>query len=336
MAAYSDEDIDAAVDAGVLSAETAAAFRAHAGQSRGLPAVDEEHFRLVSSFNDIFVAIAGLLVLVAAGWLLEGVGVAVTAWLLAEFFTLKRRMALPSILFLLAFCGGVFLALLPSEGFRGMLQDDASTRVGLQIAFAGTVTAALAWLHWWRFRVPITVAAGVAALIGMVAGLIFAAAPDLLRWMNGIMFVFGIAVFAYAMHWDFGDPLRRTRRSDVAFWLHLLAAPLIVHPVFTLLGGPGRDIAIGGAVAVMLLYAAMAVVALVIDRRALMVSALAYVLAAISSVLEQFGAVGINVALTALLIGSALLMLSAFWHAARSRLVCCLPGGWQRRLPPLR
>ena len=57
--------------------------------------------------------------------------------------------------------------------------------------------------------------------------------------------------------------------------------------------------------------------ALAIDRRALLVSALAYVLYALNRLFEQFGAVELNVALTALVIGSALLMLSAFWHQAR-------------------
>ena len=37
-----------------------------------------------------------------------GLFVAATAWGLAEFFTRKRRMALPSIILLLAFVGGVF------------------------------------------------------------------------------------------------------------------------------------------------------------------------------------------------------------------------------------
>ncbi len=206
----------------------------------------------------------------------------------------------------------------------------------MQIAVAAAVAAGLTWLHWRRFRVPITVAAGAAALIGMVVGLLIAITPDLLKRMNFILFAAGIAVFVFAMYWDMTDPLRQTRRADVAFWLHLLAAPLIVHPVFTLFGLLDRDVGVGGAMVVMLLYVIMAVIALVIDRRALMVSALVYVLAAISAVLEKFGAVGVNVALTALLIGSALLMLSAFWHVSRARVVGCLPGAWRSRLPPLR
>ena len=338
---YSDEDLDAAVAAGALSAESAAAFRAHVGQARATPAVDEEHFRLVSSFNDIFVAIAGTLVLVAVGWIAEtiahgliGVAVAATAWGLAEFFTRKRRMALPSILFLLVFAGGIFAALVPE--LDGNILKDGAFAVGMKFALAAAVTAGCTWLHWKRFRVPITVAAGAAALVGVAVGLLLAITPDLLKWMNAILFAAGIAVFAFAMYWDIADPLRQTRRADVAFWLHLLAAPLIVHPVFTLFGLLGREVEVGGAVAVMLLYVVMGIIALIIDRRALMVSALVYVLAAISAVLEQFGAVGVHVALTALIIGSALLMLSAFWHASRACVVRPLPASWQQKLPPLR
>ncbi len=333
---YNDEDLDAAVAAGALSAESAAAFRAHMEKAHSTRLVDEEHFRLVNSFNDIFVAIAGMLVLVAVGWIagtigprLIGAAVAVTAWGLAEFFTLRRRMALPSILFLLAFTGGIFAALMP----RGNIVSDG---FGMGIAVAAAVAALFTWLHWRRFRVPITVAAGAAALIGVVVGLLLAVTPDLLKWTNAILFVAGISVFVFAMYWDITDPLRQTRRADVAFWLHLLAAPLIVHPMFTLFGLLGKEVGIGGAVAVLLLYVTMAIIALIIDRRALMVSALVYVLAAISAVLDKFGAVGVNVALTALLIGSALLMLSAFWHISRARVVRCLPDAWQGKLPPLR
>ena len=69
------------------------------------------------------------------------------------------------------------------------------------------------------------------------------------------------------------------------------------------------------------------------DRRALLVSALAYVLYALSSLFKQFGAVELNIALTALVIGSALLLLSAFWHQARGAIVRPLPESLRERLP---
>ena len=121
----------------------------------------------------------------------------------------------------------------------------------------------------------------------------------------------------------------------MAFWLHLLAAPLIVHPIFTLLGLNTGEATVGEGVVVILLYAILGITALAIDRRALLVSALAYVLWALQSLFRTFGAVELNVALTALVIGSALLLLSAFWHQARRAVVHQLPGSLQGKLPLL-
>ncbi|RYE53317.1 MAG: hypothetical protein EOP20_13575, partial [Hyphomicrobiales bacterium] len=129
---YSEIDLANAVEAGALSPEAANAFRNHVAESRSAPAVDEEHFRLLTGFNDIFVSIAAALILVAVAWIgfyigskaigldafegprqvgtsiaIAGGAVAITSWLLAEYFTRQRRMALPSILLLLGFTGGV-------------------------------------------------------------------------------------------------------------------------------------------------------------------------------------------------------------------------------------
>ena len=207
---YSEEDINSAVAAGVLSQETASDFRTHVAALRSIPRGAEENFRLINSFNDIFVAIgivilllavgaigqaiAGLLVAVPANpyanwdWssgaspdrenveylayraaqdlktalevCLAGLFVALAAWPLAEFFTKKRRMALPSILLLLAFVGGVLVAVASTGaafGFNGDQPFGAAI-----VAIAGVVAGAAAYLHWRRFQVPITVAAGIA------------------------------------------------------------------------------------------------------------------------------------------------------------------------------
>ena len=60
------------------------------------------------------MSIAIGLLLVAIAWIggtisepLAGAGVAAASWGLAEYFTRERRMALPSILLLLSFAGGV-------------------------------------------------------------------------------------------------------------------------------------------------------------------------------------------------------------------------------------
>jgi len=120
----------------------------------------------------------------------------------------------------------------------------------------------------------------------------------------------------------------------VAFWLHLLAAPMIAHPLFHWLGvSDGENIGAFSALGVLAIYILMGLVALAVDRRALLVSALAYVLLALTWLFREFGAVELNVALTGLVIGSALLALSAFWTPIRSALVARLPGTMQSRLP---
>jgi hypothetical protein len=87
--------------------------------------------------------------------------------------------------------------------------------------------------------------------------------------------------------------------------------------------------------AVVGLYVLFGLTALAVDRRALLVSALAYVLYALTQLFKQFGAVELNIALTALVIGSALLLLSAFWHQARGAIVRPLPENLRNRLPVL-
>ena len=358
---YSESDLEAAVGAGALTPTQAAAFRHFVEARRHMPVVDEEHFRLLTGFNDIFVGIAAAILLAAVAMIgyyvppnvdvdgpgpVSGLLVAAVAWGLAEFFTRKRRMALPSIILLLAFVGGVFeasgTAIVTSIGERNL---DSPQSAMIVLSIAAGIAAAAAWLHWRRFRVPITVAAGVAALVALVLGLVamgFAAdemsdaqIQTMQRAMEGSALLLGIGVFLFAMRWDSSDPTRETRRSDVAFWLHLLAAPLIVHPVFSLLGLTQGETSTLDGVAVILLYVVLGLVALAIDRRALLVSALAYVLYALNSLFETYGVVELNVALTALIIGSALLLLSAFWTSARRAVVRPLPDGLKGRLPVL-
>ncbi len=132
------------------------------------------------------------------------------------------------------------------------------------------------------------------------------------------------------------DTLHRSRRSDVAFWLHLLAAPLLVYSVFSAIGVSTGGTTTGQALAVVALYVGIALVSLAIDRRALMVSALGYVLYTFTDLLKQHGMVSLSFAVTALAIGSALLLLSAFWHPSRAVVVRRLRPGLRAWLPEFR
>lgn len=325
---------------------------------------DEENIRLVTSFNDIFVGIACVLVifsgLYAGGagdrrWWLGGILIAVASWLMAEMFTRRRRMALPSIIVLVSFVVGLglFAGALVAEalpphavpqhyevaGQRHTWQqmqrypwEDAA------IALSAAVVAGIgAVLHWLRFRVAITIAAGTGALVLLLlSGLAWATGEPLKA--NPVLapaaFACGLAVFAFAMRWDLSDRERRTQRADIAFWLHLLAAPLIAHSLFYWLGVlDGKDVTPGHAAGVLVTYAAFALVALLVDRRALLVSALIYVLASLNGLLRNAGAIEMNLAISTLFVGVALLALSVFWSPLRRRLLSLTPVAWQDRLP---
>jgi hypothetical protein len=356
---YSESDIENAVATGAITPAAAAALRQSVAEARATPLVDEESFRLLTGFNDIFVTIAAVLLLLAVGWIgfsiagphgevsgpeaqglighgvaLGGLLVAGASWALAEYFTKKRRMALPSIILLGAFVGatgacvfGLGLPMIPAENGDRMA-------AGL-ISLAGLVSAGAAYLHWRRFHVPITIAALTSALVATLWGALLWSVPAIRDHALWIILAAGLATFAFAMWWDMSDRLRQTRRSDVAFWLHLSAAPMIAHPVFNLLGVLNNAITPASGLVVIALYILFGLVALAVDRRALLVSSLAYVLVALAELFRQAGAVSLNIALTALVIGSALLLLSAFWHSVRRIIVSALPADLQDRLPAL-
>ncbi|MGL5136591.1 MAG: hypothetical protein ACRC7G_02370, partial [Beijerinckiaceae bacterium] len=128
------------------------------------------------------------------------------------------------------------------------------------------------------------------------------------------------------------DPERLTWRNDAAFWLHILAAPLIVHPaVFQLAGGPAM-LAGGSPLVIMALFAFFTLVAVVVDRRALIVSALVYAGGALMYFTKDAGG---GVAFSLLILGLAVLALSAGWRTIRRVLMPLLPlGSLRGKLPP--
>src|SRR6476659_5624602 len=163
---YTQQDLDDAVAAGASSADSATSLRQYMDAQRRSPSVDEEQFRLVTSFNDIFVSIAAAILLFAVGWIGQSIGqaagldvgeqgpsfiaplgVAAASWGLALFFTAKRRMALPSILLLLSFVIGVFatsiFSLILVVGADQMNNNNALT--GSLVAASGAIAAGAAW-----------------------------------------------------------------------------------------------------------------------------------------------------------------------------------------------
>jgi hypothetical protein len=340
------------VERGIITAELAERLRAldNAGVPPELPvSPDDEQLRLISGFSDIFVTIGLALFLGATGYLAllaEGAvslwaAVAIAAWLLAEFFTRLRRMALPSIVLLMVFAWAVFAvtATALTAGTRPTPLSPAGV-LGLSmfipgvVVISGFVTVLLTALHYWRFRVPITIAAGCGALVVAIVALAYGLASDSARGVqDAVILTCGLAVFGLAMRFDMADPTRLTRRTDIAFWLHLLAAPLIVHSLIRGTFNTGSKLDPGSAVAIVAVFLALSIVAILIDRRALLVSGLAYAGVAFATLIRQAGVTDITTPLTVLTLGAFVLLLSAGWKPLRAGILRLAPSALTRRLP---
>ncbi|HSI42688.1 MAG TPA: hypothetical protein VLA00_19240 [Xanthobacteraceae bacterium] len=347
-----DDTVREAVERGIFTAEQAERLHAlerELASTNPLPQ-DDEKLRFITGFGDIFVTIGLALFLGALGYLanqkLGGEGmwrsVAVASWLLAELFTRRERMALPSIVLLIVFALGVFCSL--ASFLEPMVGDPSAARYPpplfpdfsrpLAIGLAGLATVAAAGLHYWRFRVPITLAAGGAALVAAIVGLIATFAPNFFTAARDPLLVAcGLVVFALAMRFDLSDKLRETRRADIAFWLHLLAAPLIVHPLLSGLAGNAARDGATAALPILGTFAALGAIAVLIDRRALLVSGLVYAGIAFSSMIGQAGVNAVTTPFTILALGAFVLVLSAFWHPLRRVILAAMPAGLARRLP---
>ena len=350
----SDRVLDLAVEKGLIAQGQALALLSHAREVDGdgpNEPIDEERLRFVTGFADIFVTLGLGLFLGASAYLLGKAlppaglfaALAAIAWGLAEFFTRRRRMALPSIVLLVVFVYSSFLALiflLGDSSWRGVwapwtlgfMRSPQGTPI---LALAALLAAGLAAVHYWRFRVPITVAAGVCALSLAFLTMLQALAPELVRRaLTLILFLLGLAIFALAMRFDLSDPHRATRRTDIAFWLHLLAAPMIVHTVFQGIGVTDRGIGIPSSLLVLLIFGLLAVVAILVDRRALLVSGLIYAGWAFATLFQSVGLKGYTAPVTVLVLGAFVLLLSGGWTALRRAVVGQLPPDWAARLPP--
>jgi hypothetical protein len=330
----SDRALDLAVAQQIITAEQAKRLRAlDATDSEA----DPERLRFVSGFGDLFVALGVGLFLIPAGLianrLVGPIGawsiVAALAWLLAEFFTRRRRVALPSIVLVAVFMASGFAAaslFFRVAGDRSWPWPEVGQSPG-PILLAAFVAIALGIAHYWRFRVPITVAGATATLcLAIVAGarLAFPGLPA--PAIRALIFACGVAVFVLAMRFDISDPARQTRRTDIAFWLHLLAAPLIVHPLIGAIAPRGESLDAARAAATLLVFLCLGAVAVLIDRRALLVSGLAYAGFALLSLIRQTGLTDLQSPITVLALGAFVLALSAFWRPLR--------GAFLRRLPP--
>jgi hypothetical protein len=350
MADVTREDLRAALAAGIVTevqaARLAALAETRAGQRAALPA-DEEPFELFRGFAEIFVSVgiillyAGFVTAVAAisGPMLPAFS-AVLAWMLALYFTRRRRMALPSIVIAIGFAGGVSgtLAIVMGE-----LLENPEGRFWPTVFLL--LTGAALVVYFRAFKVPF-----VALLLGLVLmGLVFIAVDMVIPFANDAFdvdalfdlrhgsglpvasLVFGVLALAAGLWCDMKDPHRLGRWASTGFWLHLLAAPALVNTLALTAYNVGGEV---GNVLLAVTLAGVAALALAIDRRSFLTAGLGYLGVLIAWAIQGTDSPG-AFALLLVLLGGFVTFVGAQWTDLRNRLMRALPDfPGKDRLPP--
>lgn len=345
------EDLRAAVAAGILSEAQAASLSAlandRAGKRATLPSEDEP-FEFFRGFSEIFISIGLIILLMGVTGLLAAFGgfalltlvplvTAAIAWWWAGYFTLKRRMTLPSMVLATAFGIGIVIF-----AFTLLAQAGVEERM---IAIAGFALSALAMVAWYRrFRLPFSAFLTGSLTLGAIYSLT-ASASNVAGLVTGFQgyrslfdlgespafatatLLFGIGAFLVGMWFDTRDPHRLGRHSATAFWCHLLAAPALVNTVaVTLLNG-------GGILFLAIALVLISILALVIDRRSFLTAAIAYIAIVIAWVMGEGG--GTSWIFVLLVLGSFITAIGTWWVQLRAKVMQMLPDfPGKSRLPP--
>ena len=345
------EDLRAAVAAGILSEAQAASLLAlandRAGKRAALPQEDEP-FEFFRGFSEIFISIGLVILLAGATALLTVIGgltlltlvplaTAAIAWWWAGYFTLKRRMTLPSMVLATAYGVGIVIF-----AFTVLAQTEVGQR---PTAILGFTLSALGMVAWYRhFRLPFSAFLTGALALGAVYAFT-ASATNLAGLFTGAQgfrrlfdfgespafatatLLFGVAAFLTGMWFDTRDPHRLGRHAATAFWCHLLAAPALVNTVaITLLNG-------GGMVFLTIALVLITLLALVIDRRSFLTAAIAYIALVIAWVTGEGG--GTSWIFVLLILGGFITAIGTWWVQLRARVMALLPNfPGKSRLPP--
>ncbi|MEE2692049.1 MAG: hypothetical protein VX640_10975 [Pseudomonadota bacterium] len=330
----------------------------------------EEELRFIRNFHDVFLSIGLAMFAVGLGIVSSLVLKNLTAgideaewrrvtmtvagvllidaaimWALAEVFARTRRLFLPAIVILLAFIGfwfgalaAIYALLFLDAGIESLDKGLGELKT-LPLFLSAGVTAGI-FAYYLRMRLPFAMGLGAASLAGTAVAALFWHDPKLIAQNYlGIELAAGVFLFALGVAFDARDPQRLTRYSDNAFWLHFFAAPLIFGSVIVMVAGE-KGVFAGGtypAMATLIVVVVFALVSLLINRRALLVSGLLSAAVAIGVLVSKTGLDGAwTAALTLLLLGGAMVLLGGGWHAVRRLLVAPFPksGPISRIIPP--
>jgi len=355
-------DIDAARQAGILNAETAAelsAFFKTQGRATANNGSEEETLRFLSNFNDIFISI-GLVILaigisMMSGTLLGGTGnafiimtpILISFWLLLEYFAGRRRLVLPSmtltVMFIFTFttlialwANGLGSVESAEATFSGNPFESFDTIKNVALWSAGGATLS-AGLIFWRFRLPFTLFLIALAIAGGLYAEAFTNGNVSSIYSGSASLLIGLGTLIVAVIFDMRDPERRTLNADNAFWLHLAAAPQVMlglRAIFS--GGTFDTLSAGEAIPLLLALIVFSILSLALNRRALIAAGLLSFWLVINAITDQSMSGATQISLSLLLLGGGIVLLGAGWKTARKLVLAFMPktGIFARIFPP--
>ncbi|MBB4291166.1 hypothetical protein GGE16_003225 [Rhizobium leguminosarum] len=305
---------------------------------------DTETPRFVRGFHDVLITIGVIVALVGLWGLAPLYAVPPAIIVLSEILVRRQRLALPAVSLTIALFCWIFL--LMSRVFTPW-----TSQIGADLTQFVAGFPILLGVYYARYRVPLALALAIMSTLAFVLTLLLrlvqwlsgdpAFFVDHLALLAGISLVCALGLFATALYFDLGDRLRRTTRSDIAFWLHLGAAPALLYSTVSLLsvGASGRIFDLANMSArtpvVVATVAALMLIGLVIDRRAFVTSGLLSLGVAIFSVFRQGSAtVDTYIYTTLIVVGAIVLIIGTGWMPLRRQVLRALPSAIANKLPP--
>jgi len=332
MTDMTPKQIKAALEAGIITdAQAKAMHKTQALSDTHAVIGNEDDMRFVRSFSDVFIGI-GIGLFALGLWALGGLTgggmsylfAAGVMALMAGYFGRKTRQHLPTLITALAFL------IFTHKGLGGVLGINSEIMTALI-----TIVAMLAYYAF--IRLPFCIALIAISVIFLVFALANQFSPNALQGNKSWLFITsGLVTLCVAIYYDMKDTQRKTRFADNAFWLHLTAAPLIVHGLAFRAAIAKSDMLLGlvpvlmvektDAIGLLVIVGLIGLLGLALNRRALLVSSLGYAGFAIVFLFSGSGVgFGLSLALAFLLLGATVIFLGAGWHKARNTLIKILP-----------
>ena len=266
----------------------------------------DEPLRFIRSFGDIFITMGVVFLMISINLTsISGMAYLIPAAifvLLAEWLVHRRRLALPGMAILLSILFFVFKAITN--------ENETSSLLGFAII------AVTSLLFYFRYKMPFSHLPLAASLVAMFIIMI-----DVNAFKNPIVFaVSGIIVFAVAMWFDSRDTERVSHLSVSAFWLHLLASPLLVHGLMlSMLTSEQAWISIlNKEMIILCFFAIFFLTALFVDRRAMLIATQLYMIYAVTQILRSSSANPEDIVIFVLIaLGMFVIYFGAYWYKSR-------------------